>query len=302
MAESFSLSDTYYPGASFQLYDQQPPEEDLDISDNDEDNRIENTYGRLHGCRVHSIWPPPDSSSSFSITLSSPLSIGVREHLSQVWKVSATPSAGPLVARIYDALYYDDPEGLVVPFFPIDRAVSVQTAAYHLLQPVQGDLVPRFKGLYLCPIPNQQRTVYVILLEYIDGEDLKSVRRRGLCERHKDTITEMVVVIWARVRSLGVIHNDTKPRNFILRSVAGESATSIEHTNHPQHNTGDEGGTHCSAPNCSLHSGADAQDLRIVMIDLEDAEIWTPMEPWDHDSRERELARNRPHMKGWLDK
>jgi hypothetical protein len=181
----------------------------------------------------------------------------------------------------------------------LDRSVATETKSYNLLQPLQGDLVPRFHGLFLCSIPHQQRTVYVVLLEYIHGEDVRSLRRGGLCAEHKDAITEVALEIWVRARSLGVIHCDVNPRNFVLRSVAEEK--SIECSDPPQPNVGGKGASHCSTPNCPLHLSVGALDLRVVMIDLEDVAFREPDKPGDLDAREAQLVKNRPHTEGWMD-
>ena len=220
---SSSLETVYHPGAVFQLYKQQPPtlpnQQSLLSWD---DRKLEETKGRLYNCHRHNVPIPPNSSPALPVTLFSPLSVNIRERPTQVWRVSSgsdpngSRSEPTLVAKFYDPLYYEDPDGLIDPFIAIDRSTAIEPEAYRRLQPVQGSLVPNFNGLFLCSIPNQLRNVYVVLLDYIPGVDLASLASRALCADHKNAILGEVLQVFYRLRSLGVRHYDVTPRNFIL--------------------------------------------------------------------------------------
>ncbi|KAJ7159985.1 hypothetical protein C8R43DRAFT_349016 [Mycena crocata] len=125
-----------------------------------------------------------------TITLETPLATGCRsERPAQVWRVNATDSSTPLVARIYDPLYY--PTTIFNRFAIIDQAVSCENEAYNRLEAHQGTLVPRFRGVFVTEIPGERpRRVYVVLLEYLPGIDLQKQMRRFVSEDpHKRTGT-----------------------------------------------------------------------------------------------------------------
>lgn len=290
-----TLETVYHLGAVFQLYKQQPPIlPSVQPLLSWDDIKLERTKGRLYNCHRHNIPIPPNSSPALSITLSSPLSVGIRGRPTQVWRVSS--GSGPdrshleptLVARFYDPFYYEDPDGLIDPFIAIDRSTANESEAYRRLQSVQSSLVPKFHGLFLCSIPNQSRNVYVTLLDYIHGVDLASLDSRALCTDHKHSIIDEVLIAVYRLRSLGVRHNDVTPRNFILlpRNAAGAPAAAHEY---------------CATTTCPLRSTVDVQPLQIAAIDIEDVDLEEPDPHWDPKEREQRLANDRHHMQGWLD-
>ena len=294
---SLSLETIYHPGAVFQLFKQQPPTLPIPLSNNlksllsRDDRKLEQTRGRLYNCYRHNIPIPPNSSPALSVTLASPLSAGIRERPTQVWKVSS--GSGPngshseptLVARFYDPFYYNDPKGEIDPFIDIDRSTAIEPEAYRRLQPVQGSLVPKFHGLFLCRIPSQLRNVYVILLDYVRGVDLASLHSRALCADHKNAITDEVVQVISRLHFLGVEHHDITPGNLILlpSNSAGPPAAGHEY---------------CKIATCPLRSTVDVQTVRIAAIDL--GEVDLDEDPyWDPEELKQQLVAKKEYMPTW---
>jgi hypothetical protein len=296
------MSSVYRPGAVFQLYTQKPPAVPLLPPYFGEAGlELEQTLGRLQNCHLHNVSPPSELPPSLSVTLSSPFAVGIRERITQVWKV--TGSSGPLTARFYDPLYFEDPDGLVDPFISIDLAVASETAAYNQLQQVQGDVVPQFYGLFLCPIPSQRRSIYVVLLEYIHGEDLATLRDGGLCSEHRNAIRDAASETWARVKALGVHNFDSKPRNFILRPTEAKEVGST--TSDVQSNAAERRTVTCLDPKCTLHLREAIKDANMVMIDLEHVMLIPQHTQWDPspEAREARLIKSRPGMikREWMD-
>ncbi|KAJ6615836.1 hypothetical protein B0H10DRAFT_2039226 [Mycena sp. CBHHK59/15] len=116
--------------------------------------------------------------SMMTIALETPLATGAREEgPAQVWRDNAAGSSTPLVARVYDPLYF------TITIY--DR----EKEAYARLKDYQGTLVPRFHGIFVAEIPGARpRHVYVVLLEYIAGVDLQARMRaagEATCLQHK---------------------------------------------------------------------------------------------------------------------
>ncbi|KAJ6565708.1 hypothetical protein B0H10DRAFT_2200332 [Mycena sp. CBHHK59/15] len=158
--------------------------------------------------------------SPSTITLETPLAAGAREERpAQVWKVNATGSNTPLVARIYDPLYFDT--AVHDRFHIIERAVASEHEAYTRLKKHQGTRVPRFHGVFVAKIPGvRPRHVYVVLLEYIPGVDLQAKMRTAgdaTCIQHKAGIFNAVARASYPLYHSGVRPDDLMDRNVLLQ-------------------------------------------------------------------------------------
>ncbi|KAJ7186607.1 hypothetical protein C8R46DRAFT_1057558 [Mycena filopes] len=164
--------------------------------------------------------PYDANSPAMTITLETPLATGVREERpAQVWRVSAAGDSTPLVARIYDPLYFNT--FAYDRFILIERAVTSENEAYTLLQRCQGSLVPVFRGVLVAEIPaHPPRHVYVIVLEYMPGVDLQTRMRivgAITCSRHKAGLFNAVARASYPLYPCGVQPADLMDRNVILR-------------------------------------------------------------------------------------
>ncbi len=122
--------------------------------------------------------------------------------------------------------------------------------------------VPRFYGHFVAPLPSQyDRTVNVILLEYIHGRDIRDVAPREkaetLCSTHKDTLIDAALrLFFFEIYALG-IEQRVQPRNVILRPRRKD-------------------GPFCSTQDCPLRYEADCEDMQMVMVDVEVAGFREP--------------------------
>jgi serine/threonine protein kinase len=57
-----------------------------------------------------------------------------------------------------------------------------------------------------------------IVMEYLDGGDLKQKIREGITEREAIAYLEQIASALARIHEIGVLHRDLKPGNIMLRS------------------------------------------------------------------------------------
>ncbi|KAJ7186584.1 hypothetical protein C8R46DRAFT_1341953 [Mycena filopes] len=217
--------------------------------------------------------PYDAQSPAMTITLEAPLSTGTRERPAQVWRVSATGCTTPLVARIYDPLYFTTVDE--DRFKLIERAVACENEAYARLQHLQGSgRVPTFRNVLVAEVPGDiPRHVYVVLLEYMPGIDLRTRMRTAgattTCSRHKAGIFNAVARASYPVYRLGVQLDDLMDRNVILREPQQPSQESF-----------------CASIDCpfrhTLHidlgnAVTDEHQYapRLAIIDLEDVRFYT---------------------------
>ncbi|KAJ6483603.1 hypothetical protein C8R47DRAFT_1217683 [Mycena vitilis] len=193
--------------------------------------------GRLCNCARHTVIPS-STSAPLQIKLLQPLSVGLRVlRLAQVWKVEL---GGKIcVARIYDPLYVRLELGMEDIFPSIERLVIAETTAYKRLgDDLQGNLIPKFIDCFLTmvdttdddifrpidpavEIPNQ-RSVWVLLAEFIPGTDLEQKQpslEHPVCNPHKLAVIRAAFVAWHSMARRGILHDDFADRNLILKSV-----------------------------------------------------------------------------------
>ncbi|KAK0452893.1 uncharacterized protein EV420DRAFT_1235832, partial [Desarmillaria tabescens] len=127
-----------------------------------------------------------------------------------------------MVAKIYDPVYFGEAQ-YFDPFNFLDLFVSRETQAYQHLKCLYGTKVPHFYGHFVAPLPAQcNRTVNIILLEYIHGRDIRDLvpaekAEEALCSTHKDMLINAALRLYFDIYALGVEQLDMQPRNVILR-------------------------------------------------------------------------------------
>ncbi|KAK0450284.1 uncharacterized protein EV420DRAFT_1646522 [Desarmillaria tabescens] len=258
-----SLKSTYYAGASLQLYSHAPPERPANERCSYQKDalrmiRIEDRLNTFIARRV----PIPSIPANVSIILDKRLLSSTRR-IPHVWTAHVQDSSPntryppTIVAKIYDPVYFDSGEAeFFDPFALRDLTVSRETEAYRRLRHLQGTKIPRFYGHFVAPLPTQgERTVNVLLLEYIHGRDLRDLvpqeKAEMLCSLHKNALIDAVLRLHFGICALGVVQNDMQPRNMILRCARCRDAP------------------FCSTEGCPLLSEADCEDMQMVMVDFE---------------------------------
>ncbi|KAK0194727.1 hypothetical protein F5146DRAFT_1037259 [Armillaria mellea] len=276
----------YFPGACFKLYAVAPPGVPKDRRcQHDkrslERQRTEGLYALSLANRIRLPLSP-----SLSITLSDKLCGGIREHVTHVWTAcTSSPTSenvsSIVVAKFYDPLYFHDEYDSIDPLRLAARSVASEVKAYEMLQSFQGISVPRCLGLYATTIPEQDgRTVYVLLLEFVTGKDLRYLSEDGdgedimadyLCERHREAMFAPLFQLMMDFRDLGVCQDDLAPRNIIIRPPARP-------------------GPFCSNECCPARFEVDIDDVRAVMVDFERVYIEYPPNPEAMKSVRRRFA------------
>ena len=102
-------------------------------------------------------------------------------------------------------------------------------------------------GHFLTSLPTQQnRTINAILLEYVEGTDLRLLvpREESDARLHKDAVIEAALRLLFEIYALGVHQTNMQPRNVISRPQKEESRTE-----------------YCTTPECPLYLKANYRDL-----------------------------------------
>jgi serine/threonine protein kinase len=200
------------------------------------------------------------------IRLIAPLKTGFGRGPAQVWKVELEleDRHTPVVAKIYD------------PRYNIQRhygqstaqAVLTEQRAYAELRHLQGSSLPVYLGLYSMILPSGNDQVSVALLQYIEGENLRSFMRHPTrskvmlptCEDHASSIIRQLADVYRNIYDdCNIHHKDFHAYNtMISKAVHTETAAS-----------NDKNWPYCSEENCCFVDFARPCDLRVWLIDFE---------------------------------
>ncbi|KAK0481324.1 hypothetical protein IW261DRAFT_1562610 [Armillaria novae-zelandiae] len=246
-----SLESTYFSGTLLQLYSQPPP----DCPENTEAFYEENAFimteiaDRLDASIARSV-PVPPRSLNVSIVLDKRLLCSTRR-ITHVWTTHVQNSSSKATS---DPVYFGEVD-VFDPFVLLDSSVSLEPQSYQRLQSLYGAKVPRFYGHFVAPLPSQRnRTVNVVLMEYIHGRDIRDLATQekagALCPTHKDTLIDAALRLYFGIYALGVEQRDMQPRNVILRPRRKD-------------------GPFCSTTGCPLRYEADCKDMQMTMVDFE---------------------------------
>ncbi|KAK0477152.1 hypothetical protein EDD18DRAFT_1337990 [Armillaria luteobubalina] len=279
----------YHPNAHFDLYPCSPPRPPAheQCMYTEESLLLEKTSGLYLASLSHIVPLPSSTHPSSTLTLHEKLCGGFREErVTHVW--TATMDAQPVIAKIFDPLYFIDPYEGTDPFPLVDLSVSCEAEAYRRLAPLQGTQVPRCLGLFVSPLPSQgNRSVYVLLLEHVAGQDVRYLVPEStipsLCLAHRTAIVDAAVNVFYDILMCGVKQRDMAPRNVIIRPPKPSAAP------------------FCDQEDCPVHFSVDADDIQSVMIDFEGSELWDPDHKfYDEQTREREIcALREDYMEDW---
>ncbi len=137
----------YHPNAHFDLYPCSPPcapahDQCMDTVDS---LLLEKTSG-LYPASLSYLVPLSPLIPS-TLTLHEKLCGGFR-------KERVTHASQPVIAKIFNPLYFIDPYEGTNPFSLLDLSVSHEAEAYRRLAPLRGTQVPRCLGLFVSPWPS----------------------------------------------------------------------------------------------------------------------------------------------------
>ena len=244
----------------------------------------------------------PSTPPNVSITLEQRLLCSTHR-VPHVWSAHVQDSSSPagstettyppqLVAKIFDPVFFDSYDAEYTdPFILRDLSVSCEVEAYQRLECLQGKRVPRFYGYFVAPLPSQDgRTISVLLLEHIQGTDLRILVppniAENVCHRHKDAIIDAALRVFFDILACGVNQTDMQPRNVILRSQQLVS-----------------GMQYCATLECPLHLEIDCNDLDIVMVDFEAVDFQEPDTSFSEPSTQKVHVENVKslYLEKWLE-
>ena len=141
---------------------------------------------------------------------------------------SAKVARQDYVAKFYDPLYWDF-EGWNADFFRgADSQYAHEVEAYSQLQPLQGQVVPRFYGAFSAeiPVPNIDgcRAVRFILLEHVPGKSLNRLIPSDYNDQKRQVLMRAIINADRALRQHDVIHGDMSPRNVMLEKPIRQGA------------------------------------------------------------------------------
>ncbi|KAK0200004.1 hypothetical protein DFS33DRAFT_212271 [Desarmillaria ectypa] len=290
-----SLEGTYFAGASLQLYSYAPPDRPTDEWCSYGDAPLmTQIVDRLDASIARRV-PIPPMPVNVSIILDKRLVSSTRR-IPHVWTAHVQASSSNIrypsimVAKIYDPVYFDSEEAEYIdPFALLDLTVSRETEAYRRLGSLQGVKVPHFYGHFIAPLPAQRnRTVNVVLLEYIHGRDIRDLVPRELvetlCSSHKNALIDAALRLYFDIYACGVVQTDMQPRNVILRCT--------RHRDEP----------FCSTEGCPLFSEVGCEDIQMVMVDFEAVDFREPDSEFsDPGTQEIHVEKVKPiYLEKWL--
>ncbi|KAJ7159940.1 hypothetical protein C8R43DRAFT_993937 [Mycena crocata] len=223
------ITTVYHPGAEFSLYKPAKIPNVPSLKDDDkypypEFNDTERAAMEADPLKMYFDHYPLEHhpSPSSTLTLTEPLTVGVRHRPAQVWRATTPAINKPLVARLYDPLYYDHDEANI--FKLCCRAVAIENSVYARLQTLQGCKIPNFHGVFVAEIPgaSKPRQVYVVLLEWIPGTDIQKLMQgeagTKTCIRHKAAIIDAAARIFHLLYAgFGVVLDDSADRNTLIQ-------------------------------------------------------------------------------------
>ncbi|KAK0471750.1 hypothetical protein IW261DRAFT_1666841 [Armillaria novae-zelandiae] len=215
----------YHPNARFKLYPCSPPPPPVheQCMYTEESLLLEKTSGLYLASLSHIVPLPSSTEPPAMLTLHEKLCRGFREEcVTHVW--TATVDSQPVIAKIFDPLYFIDPYEGTDPFPLLDLSVSREAEAYRRPAPLQGTQV-QCRGLFVSPLPLQgNRTVYVLLLEHVAGQDVRYLvpasTSPSLCLAHRNAIVDAAITVFSDILMCGVKQRDMAPRNLIIRAAA----------------------------------------------------------------------------------
>jgi hypothetical protein len=278
----------YNPGVILRLYPTRPPTPPKEFLPQPPDYDDVSPEHLIELYRQNFSPPLPNTPSDMIIRLDKSLRVGFSGHPAQVVRAVqesvmslvdvivddlAGDSSYPaiLVAKIYDPLYYYNPKDHADSYGVTHECIANETESYHRLAAIQGTVIPRFHGCYVCPVPEQNRNAWVLLMQYIPGKTLEDMDidpftyvppdvRRIIMKKVADAAFEIAL--------RGVEHRDYAPRNAILWLNANGDTNEATPT----------GSDVAPAPTASAHSSLshetlltvdDLSNARVFIIDLE---------------------------------
>lgn len=135
--------------------------------------------------------------------------------------ISGQLSNTRVAAKLYDPLYHDHSSDDVDPFLFVDVEYARESAAYRYLHGQEEKCIPDYYGSYSMKISHsgqQFRTVRLILLEYVDGSPMTTLRA-DVSPDFRKAVMKQIVNVESQLYKINLRHGDIYPRNIIIQAI-----------------------------------------------------------------------------------
>lgn len=180
----------------------------------------------LARCLLHPPLPGQDGKVTVNLQITGPIRAG-DNHSAQLVTVRVQSSSSDdlprdqdLVAKIYDPLYFDHEQDDADPFLCVDRDYSHETAAYQVLSPLQGGIIPKYYGSFTIEIRAGARAfryVRLILIEFVPAPSMQQLKTSGnLSQEDRQTIMKAVIDAESLIYTHNILHKDIRSANILV--------------------------------------------------------------------------------------
>ncbi|KAG5294647.1 PKc-like superfamily domain-containing protein [Histoplasma ohiense] len=220
----------YFLGQEFRIHPHTPPSPATgEVVLSYEGHRERETTHPVDRCILHPPLPGLTGKGTIRLKVVGHVRIG-DQHSAQLVTVhlvdktldisDSIPTDKYLVAKLYDPLYFDHEQDDVDPFRYTDLAYSHETAAYRLLYPLEGTVIPRYYGSFTLelPIPNKRisRSIRLILIEKVPGISMQHLNPTNYTRSERQDILKAIVDAESMLYAHDILHRDIHPRNVLV--------------------------------------------------------------------------------------
>ncbi|KGY15826.1 hypothetical protein PABG_11062 [Paracoccidioides brasiliensis Pb03] len=180
-------------------------------------------------CMLHPPLPGLTGKGTIRLKVGGPVRTGDQHsaQLGTVHMVDKTPEISDSiptdkypVAKLYDPLYFDHEQDDMDPFRYTDLAYSHETAAYRLLCPLEGTVIPRYYGT--------SRSIRLILIEQVPGISMQCLNPTNYTQSERQNILKAIVDAESMLYTHDILHRDIHPRNVLVLDSAPRRVVLID--------------------------------------------------------------------------
>ncbi|EEH47849.2 uncharacterized protein PADG_03933 [Paracoccidioides brasiliensis Pb18] len=146
--------------------------------------------------------------------------------------LDSIPTDKYLVAKLCDPLYFDHEQDDVDPFRYTDLAYSHETAAYRLLYPLEGTVIPKYYGSFTLELPilnkKTSRSIRLILIEKVPGISMQRLNPTNHTRSERQNILKAIVDAESMLYAHDILHRDIHPRNVLVLDSAHRCVVLID--------------------------------------------------------------------------
>ncbi|EEH33783.2 hypothetical protein PAAG_04832 [Paracoccidioides lutzii Pb01] len=221
----------YFPGQEFCIHPHTPPApatgEVVLSYEGASEKRKYASCGSLVAYLSHPPLPGLTGKCTIRLKVVGPVRIG-DQHSAQLVTVHMY-----LLAKLYDPLSFDHEQDDVDPFRYTDLAYSHETAAYRLLCPLEGTVIPRYYGSFTLelPIPNKKNFAIYPVNPYrkkYPGISMQRLNPTNYTRSERQNIMKAIVDAESMLYAHDILHRDIHPRNVLVLDSAHRRVVLID--------------------------------------------------------------------------